>query len=265
MLVVDESIAGPVRELGILDPGGLTQLFERQPSGAEGRSVTAVATLPGSGERLLLRRLLHGGLLGPWLGDRFLGLGRPLQELAVTAALRRAGAPVPRPALVAGHRIAGPLYRAVVGTWLEEDAVDLLAFLESDPDPRRVLRACAAAGRAVRCFHDAGGRHGDLHVKNLLIREQGPALSALVIDLDKARFTPGLTPGERMAQVMRLFRSLRKRGVLSRVGARGCARFFGTYCGDDRLLRRAMWRRVDHEMRLVALHAWRYRAARDGA
>jgi tRNA A-37 threonylcarbamoyl transferase component Bud32 len=114
-------------------------------------------------------------------------------------------------------------------------------------------------GRAVRRFHDEGGRHSDLHVKNLLIRERGDTTECIVIDLDKARITPGLTPGERMAQIMRLFRSLLKRGVLEPVGSRGCARFFGAYCGKDRLLRRALWRRVDRELRKVAIHKLGYR------
>jgi hypothetical protein len=67
-----------------------------------------------------------------------------------------------------------------------------------------------------------------------------------------------------MSQLMRLFRSLRKRGVLGTVGARGCARFFGAYCGDDRLLRRALFAHVDRELRRVALHAWRYREPASG-
>jgi hypothetical protein len=58
---------------------------------------------------------------------------------------------------------------------------------------------------------------------------------------------------------MRLFRSLLKRGQLERVGSRGCARFFGTYCGDDRMLRRALWKRLDRELHKVAIHKLGYR------
>jgi 3-deoxy-D-manno-octulosonic acid kinase len=210
----------------------------------------------------MVRRLHHGGWLAPLLDGWFLGLGRPLRELAVTAELRAAGAPVPRPAFAWGVRRAGPFTRAAVATWRERDAADALAFLTAAPDRARLLPACEALGRAVRRFHDAGGRHGDLHVKNLLLRERDGRFEGIVIDLDEARVTPGLTPGERMAQLMRLFRSLRKRGVLERVGPRGCARFFRAYCGDDRALRRALWARVDRELRKIALHAWRYRPAR---
>ena len=257
-LVVDPAFQEDAQRLGLLEPGGAERLFARHAHGAEGRAPTALVPLPSGNGRLVLRRLRHGGLLAPLLRSVFLGLGRPLREVEVTAALRRAGAPVPRPALAVGWRRAGPLWSAAVGTVYEEGTRDALAFLQARPGPERVLRACRAAGRAVREFHDAGGRHGDLHVKNLLVRERGRDVAVLVIDLDKARFTPGLTPEERMAQVMRLFRSLLKRGVLGDVGPRGCARFLGAYCKDDRALRRAMWRQLDRELRVVALHAWRY-------
>ena len=48
---------------------------------------------------------------------------------------------------------------------------------------------------------------------------------------------------------MRLYRSLLKRGVLHRVGPRGCAAFFRAYLAGDRVLRRAMLRRLLKEAR----------------
>jgi 3-deoxy-D-manno-octulosonic acid kinase len=260
-VAVDGELEEAVRSLSLDSADAVDRLFAGG-GGAAGRAETALVELPGSTEKLVLRRLLHGGLLGPLLGPLFLGMGRPLRELRVTAALRKAGAPVPRPALAVGRRIAGPFWTPVVGTYLEPDAVDALSFLEAGPDPPRLLRAAEAMGSAVRRFHDEGGRHADLHVKNLLIRERDGSVECIVIDLDKARITLGLTPGERMAQMMRLFRSLLKRGLLEAVGSRGCARFFSAYCGGDRLLRRALWERVDRELRKVAIHRLGYR--RDG-
>jgi len=256
-LVVDPALEEALRSLSLDSPGAIDRLFARS-GGATGRAETALVEPPGSTDKLVLRRLLHGGLLGPLFGSAFLGLRRPLRELRVTALLRSAGAPVPRPALALGRRIAGPFWEAVVGTYLEPDAVDALSFLESAPEPPRLLRVAEAVGSAVRRFHDQGGRHADLHVKNLLVRERDGSAECIVIDLDKARITPGLTPGERMAQIMRLFRSLLKRGVLERVGSRGCSRFFTAYCRDDRPLRRALWKRDDRELRKVAIHKLGY-------
>jgi len=257
-LIVDDDLWPALSGLPLLEADGMDRVFTSARAGASGRASTALLEIPGADERLVLRRLRHGGLLGPLLRGAFLGLKRPIRELSVTARLRAAGAPVPRPALVAGRHLLGPLWSAVVATVFEPGSVDALAFLQSAPEPARLLQACEAIGLAVRRFHDAGGRHGDLHVKNVLVRETGSSIEALVIDLDKARVTPGLAPGERMSQLMRLFRSLLKRDVVSKVGLRGCARFFGAYCGDDRLLRQALWSRIDREMRRVALHSWHY-------
>ncbi len=253
---MDETLLPSVGDLGLLEEGGLDALFERHAKGESGRAATAIVPV---GERaVVVRRLLHGGMLGPLLGPWFLGLDRPMNEVEVTEALRRSGAPVPAAAFALGDHRLGPLCHAAVATWRVEASRDALAFFSDPAEAGRTLEACTQLGRAVRRFHDAGGRHGDLHVKNLLLREGDEHLEGVVIDLDKTRITPGLTPDERMSQLMRLFRSLLKRELIERIGARGCARFFGAYCADDRALRRALWARVDAEMRKVALHRWRY-------
>jgi hypothetical protein len=77
----------------------------------------------------------------------------------------------------------------LVGHYLEPGAVDALAFLEARPDSATAAR-CADREIAVRRFHDEGGRHADLHLKNLLIRESGDTAECIIIDLDKARITP---------------------------------------------------------------------------
>jgi 3-deoxy-D-manno-octulosonic acid kinase len=257
VLVADATLLPDAEAL--LDEATFEAAFQ-QPAG-EGRAATALLDLGPGGSRIWLRRLLHGGAVGPLLGRAYFGMRRPLAELDVNQRLRAAGAPVPRPALAWGRRLLGPIFACAVGTYYEEDTCDVLAFLRGGPDRARVLRAADALGRAVRRFHDAGGRHPDLHVKNLLLRERGADYEAIVIDLDRARIGIDATPDERMSQLVRLFRSLLKRGVLRTVGARGCARFLRAYCQDDRRLRRSMWRHLDRELRLVAIHRLRYPAA----
>jgi hypothetical protein len=232
--------------------------MERTACGSEGRGTTVILE-PREGERLLVRRVLHGGLLGPLLGASLLGLARPLQELAGTALLRSRGAPVPRPAFVWGEHRIGPFYRAAVATWLEEESQDALGFLEGSPSRVRMYRAAVAAGRAVRRLHDAGGRHADLQVKNLLLREHEAETECVVIDLDRVRVVEAVGPRRRMQELMRLTRSLLKRGVLATVGPRAVARFFGAYVGRDRELRRALLAHLPRERLRVALHATHYR------
>jgi 3-deoxy-D-manno-octulosonic acid kinase len=257
-LLVASAHAGAVAQLNLSEPAAVRDLLARE-TGATGRAHTAVVTLPGEDARLHLRPVRHGGLFAGLWGGGLLGLRRPIRELAVTTQLASAGAPVPEPVLVAGWRMRGPLWSAVVGTLHLEDSVDGVALLAATPDRARMLRAAEAAGRAVRRFHDAGGRHADLHVKNLLFREGGAATEAWVIDLDKARGGAPPGAGRRMRELMRLYRSLVKRGLLARVGARGCARFLGAYAGRDRALRRALRARLPRERLRVALHALAYR------
>jgi hypothetical protein len=261
LLCVSAEFETAALALGLLEAGGLERALANA-SGPKGRARTAIVPMPGRRERLHLRPVRHGGLLRTLLRDRLLSLARPLGELRAHAQLRGAGAPVTRPVLVAARR-AGGCYRAAVATVYEEDSRDGIALLSASIDAARRLRAAAAAGAAVRALHDAGARLADLHVGNLLFRERGADLEALVVDLDRVRLAAPPGPRERMAELMRLHRSLVKRRLLGRVGPRGCARFFAAYTAGDRELRRALLRHLPRERARLALHAlgWRLTGA----
>jgi hypothetical protein len=257
VLYVEPEFESAALALGFLSPGGLEGMLAAA-SGPRGRSRTAVVSLPGRDERLHLRPVQHGGLLRGLRGDRLLGLSRPLAELRAHARLRAAGVPVPVPVLVTARRLHG-FYRAALATLHEEQTLDGIALLGSRAGEATRRRAASAAGSAVRAFHDAGARHSDLHVGNLLFRDRGARVEALVVDLDKTRLGAPLRPGERMTELMRLHRSLAKRGLLAEVGARGCAGFFAAYTAGDRELRAALLRRLPRERARLAIHAlgWR--------
>ena len=249
--------AGRVRALGLLEPGGLERWLGGARSAGEGRAATALVELGSGGPAVVVRRLRHGGVLGAWLGARYLDAERSLRELEVTARLRAAGAPVPEPVLALALR-NGVFHLHALATVYEEGAVDALAFLASAPDEARVARAAAAFGAAVRRFHDAGGRHADLHVKNLLLRETRAGAEGLVIDLDRGAAGPPPTPRRRARELGRLWRSLVKRDVAGAVGERCVASFFAAYCAGDRALRDALLARVPAERRRAALHSLHY-------
>jgi len=257
VLRVASDFAAAVEAASLPEPGALAARAGADGA-ARGRAGTAVIALPGRVERIHLRPVRHGGWLAGLLRGALWGLGRPTRELYATARLAAAGAPVPRPVLVAGTRLAGPLWTAVVGTVFEEGAADGVAFLASRPDRKRLLRAARAAGRAVRRFHDAGGHHADLHIKNLLLHESDDGARALVIDLDRVRAAGPPTPRRRMHELMRLYRSLVKRQLLAQIGPRGCAAFFAAYVDGDRTLRRVLLAHLPRERRRVALHALAY-------
>jgi 3-deoxy-D-manno-octulosonic acid kinase len=260
LAVVEASLSPAVLGAGLLEPGAVEERLARSHA-SEGRARTAIVELPGRSERLVLRPVRHGGWLGPVLGSALWGVRRPLRELAVTHALERAGVPVPHPALVLAQRRVGPIWSGAVGTLLVEEARDGVAFLDSLPSRSRLEGVARAAGRAVRRFHDAGGRHADLHVKNLLVRERPEGIEVFVIDLDRARLQAAVTPAQRMRELMRLYRSLRKRRLLEVVRLRGCTALFRGYVQGDRALRRALLARASRERLRVAVHAIRYSKA----
>jgi 3-deoxy-D-manno-octulosonic acid kinase len=249
---------GRIAKLELLSPGALERWLAGAPSAGQGRAATALASLPDAGPRLAVRRLRHGGWLGPWLGERYLGAGRALRELEVTVRLRAAGAPVPEPVFAFAHR-RGVFFRQALATVYEAGSVDGLAFLAAAPEPTRLLRAAAACGAAARRFHDAGGRHADLHLKNLLVRETAGGTEAIVIDLDRAAAGTQPSPARRARELGRLWRSLVKRGVASQVGERGLSAFLSAYCAGDDALREALARRWRAERRKAAVHALLYR------
>lgn len=259
LIVARTDLLAGVDDLRLTERGAIRRLMASGERGESGRGATAIVRWPGGGPSLVVRRHLHGGLLGRWLGDRFLRPTRPISELILTADLASKGVPVLAPALAIGERRMGT-WRLAYATVEAPDSVDALRWLEAAPPRSRVNRAATALGLAVRQFHDAGGFHADLHIKNLMLEPVDDRFRAVVIDLDRARIVLGMTPEERMSQLMRIFRSLVKRDLVEAVGAQGCARFLTAYCGDDRALRRAMWRRVDAELRNIAIHRLAYRS-----
>jgi 3-deoxy-D-manno-octulosonic acid kinase len=255
--VVAASLEEAVRELGLLEPGGLERLLAGGADGA-GRARNAVVPLPGREERLHLRPFRHGGALAGVLGDRLPGLGRPLAELAANTRLAAAGAPVPRPALVAGRRRGPGMWIAAVGTLHEENARNAADLLAKRPGPERLLPLAAAAGTALRRFHDAGGRHADLHVGNLLIREAGARPRVLVADLDRARVAPPVPARRRMAEIMRLYRSLVKRRMPAALAPEAVAHFLDGYTAGDSDLRDALLAHLPRERLRLAIHRLGY-------
>jgi tRNA A-37 threonylcarbamoyl transferase component Bud32 len=121
------------------------------------------------------------------------------------------------------------------------------------------LRGARAAGAAIRRFHDAGGSHADLNIKNLLLCDCGAGIEVIVIDLDRARADRPPSPARRMRELMRLVRSIHKRGVAEVVGMRGAAAALSAYCAGDRALRRALLAHLPRERRRLARHKWLYR------
>ena len=228
------------------------------PQGAAtGRSRNLVIDLPEMPEQLHLRPLNHGGLLARVTEDRFANLNRPLAELKVNASLFQRGAPVAEPACVIARR-NGLFWRATFATVHLENSSDGVAFLNAAPDPQSLERAARSAGSAIRSIHDFGCKHRDLHIKNLMVEDAQNITRTTVVDLDRATLVATVSASRRMYELMRLRRSLRKRGLAAALSPDVASAFMDAYTRGDSRVRSRLQVHYRRERLRNRAHAWLY-------
>ncbi len=191
-----------------LADGGLEPLLQApEPlAGAKGRGGVGTLRLPG-GLFAVARPYRRGGLLGRWLGDRYLGPGRACRELEVLAALRRGGVAAAAP-LAAVARRSGLCWRLLLVTERVEGALPLPQFCAARGDARRAVIEATAA--ALAAAFDLGLRHPDLHPDNVLVTERQGRVEVVLIDMDRAQLRPPVEAAARRRMLVRMARYLRK-------------------------------------------------------
>jgi 3-deoxy-D-manno-octulosonic acid kinase len=177
-----------------------------------GRGSLGVLRL-GNGDRALIRAYRHGGFFRFVTGRLFFTWPpRPFKELAITAEVRRRRIPTVEVYGACVRRVAGPFYHGWLITRELTDASDLWTAMESglfqSLGAQNVLRAVAIS---IRNLHREGVYHGDLNLKNLLVRRESSDIKVYIIDFDKATLFLGTVP-DKLAQMNldRLLRSARK-------------------------------------------------------
>ena len=241
-----------LRELNALDPTRWLQHFTGETLSGDGRLPVATPPLAG-GLELVLRRFHHGGLLAGLRNDKLMSPARIFREFRVHHALAERGAPVPRPAFAVAHRSRG-LWTGGIATVRVTGAVEAGAFLRARPAGPDVRGAAAAVGDALRRFHDAGGRHADLHIGNIVVREGAPA-EAVILDLDQARKGPLPSNGRRAKEIGRLHRSLYKRRLRPHpVDDAAIACFLEAYAANAPEGLRSLRRRLRAQALQIAIH-----------
>lgn len=166
-----------------------------------------------NGENALVRSYRHGGLLRRLTGDIFVTWPpRPFKELGVIEQAGHRGVPSPEVIGAVVERVWGPFYRGWLVTRELSGARDLWAALRDDSYGRNsmdsVLRAVA---QSVRRMHRRGIYHGDLNLKNILVRLEENGIRSYLIDFDKAKlFSSAIPPRKVRNNLNRLHRSARK-------------------------------------------------------
>ena len=168
--------------------------------------------LRGAPRVVVVRPYRRGGLPARCVRDTYFGwTPRPFRELRVTEALRRRGAPVPPVLAGAVHWRAPACYRAWLVTEYVPDSQNLWQWATHHAGAANA-HVFAAVGRAIRCLHEAGGRHPDLNLHNILLCPSAHGTDVprvLFLDFDRARLDPSrLRPAT--AELDRLTRSARK-------------------------------------------------------
>ncbi|HEY2025858.1 MAG TPA: lipopolysaccharide kinase InaA family protein [Gemmatimonadaceae bacterium] len=177
-----------------------------------GRGTAYAIALPVSRVPAVVRHNRHGGLLASVRSDLFLPPTRAPHELRVAQRLADAGVRTPSVLMYAIERVGPFLRRADVITREVTDSRDLAAYMSDEHDARTRAEAWAATRELLRSLRDAGARHHDLNVKNVLLARDalGGPLHAWVLDVDRVELGRPADPSVHAANVARLLRSARK-------------------------------------------------------
>jgi len=190
----------------------LKQHLYTQPSVYQGRGVLTALRLS-DGETALVRQYRHGGIFAALTGAWFFTWPpRPFRELAITEELRRRGVLTAQVYAACVSRGCGPFYRGWFVTQELRGAVDLWSALQEGLVHRwGVENTWRAVANSLRALHREGVYHGDLNMKNILLRQEPGGLASYLIDFDKATLFLGRLPLELAKKNLdRLLRSARK-------------------------------------------------------
>lgn len=189
------------------------------------------------GQRMVLRRYHHGGLLRVMTKDLYALGSRSFQELVLTEEIRSCGIPTIRPIGAVHQSVIFPFYRAYLLTLEVPGARDLIQFFQhigSRPPAGEDLflkrKTIRAAGHLVRQFHDSGFFHADLQLRNLLAASN----HILLIDFDRSCRVQNLSEKMRIKNLLRLNRSVdkwKRQGLPITLTDR--LRFFLAYAGKE--------------------------------
>lgn len=244
-----------LRAMGLADLFTIEDMIASGARGGRGRIFTVPSPEEMPGDELVLKQILHGGMLGRVNRERFFGPERVLEELRVTQRARERGVPVPEVAFAAWT--PGFSARLFLATVRVPGSRSLEEVLCAKPGPGR-RRALGAAAVAIREMHDGGLLHVDLNLRNLMLAETEVGPEGFVLDLDRSRFPARLSDGDRAGNLSRLLRSLEKSPAAPRVGWTTRARFLLDYAGGDRVRFRTLAAAIQRRAALLPLHrlAW---------
>jgi tRNA A-37 threonylcarbamoyl transferase component Bud32 len=245
--------------VGLEDP---EELMNRSAPGYrfEGRGPLALLVTPGGSA--LIKQCLRGGLAGALNRDLFWGRVRPFEEMGLNCILLEEGFPTAEILAAVKLKAWGPFYRAFLVMRELPESIDLLDYLKAiahdAPETRRAKKAWVFRGVAssFKTMHRLGVFHGDLNVKNILVREERSTPIVHVIDFDKSRVYGKLTARQKGRNLMRFNRSMEKVKFKEKVSLNRSdqMRFFRAYLEGEREIEAWLRKHWVRNRLLLALH-----------
>ncbi len=207
----------------------------------KGRNVIPCIPIKGSDERMIIKHYEHGGLLRKITRDILWGSSRPFRELVVLEKASPRGVPVPEVLAARVDKIFGPFYRGEIAYKEIPDGSNLLEYLkglnrrtreEKISAKRKIIPSLA---EAIKKMHAAGIYHGDLNIKNILVRNEGKRIKVYLLDFDCSRIRENISLRARIKNLARLNRSCEK--WRAEITDRDKLRFFLSYFKGNKLIK----------------------------
>lgn len=211
-----------------------------------------------NGQRVVIRRYYHGGLLSFFIRDLYIFGSRSFEELILTEEIRLCGIPTIEP-IGAIHQTIFPFfYKSFLISLKIPNVCDLKSFLikiGNKPSYKNLVlkrEIIRLVGKLIKKFHDKGFFHRDLQLKNILVAEEG---KAFLLDFDRCHKKPLIAPDDRIKNILRLKRSAEKwkRTGLS-ITRTDQMRFFLSYTDGDITIRNYLKKTIRYYKLFLPFH-----------
>jgi 3-deoxy-D-manno-octulosonic acid kinase len=164
------------------------------------------------GSHAIVRPYRRGGFVRHFVSELYWGRPfRPFRELLCTEHARQHGVPTVEVLAAAVEQTVMGLYRGVFISREAEGFVNLWEWLQRKPEVSQRAAVFAAVAHTIAQLHQAGVKHADLNLTNILLDVHGGVPFVRIIDFDRARsFSSPLSPYQTQGVLRRLRRSFLK-------------------------------------------------------
>jgi 3-deoxy-D-manno-octulosonic acid kinase len=195
----------------IINPFVVLKQPPSAPPSTGGRNVVHRVALEDGGHAII-RRYQRGGFVRHFFHELYWDRPfRPLAELTCTELARRRGIPTVEVLAAGIEKVGYGFYRGVIVSREVEGLINSWAWLQKQPLQSERQTMIKAIAQAIFHMHEAGLRHADLNLTNILVGMSALHPEVRIIELDRGRVFPGsLSYRERRQNLQRLQRSLDK-------------------------------------------------------